>query len=216
MENFSAKIEDICNNPNISDDLKIQCDQGSLGYCTDTANPTNIITQNCKSYLDRVCKTVTAEKTNQPYANPIKVSKGKKPIDHYNALVESVNTYSKSNIETSEFNDLMKIFLANNIDKMPTDAMFERAKQYCLQPTADQKFCQVTDPNQSWFVKALSGPGMNIYIQNATDLVNKKKTINIYDDATLVKLNTKYPTLFKSVESIFLKGLTLEDRKSVV
>jgi hypothetical protein len=153
---------------------------------------------------------MVAEKTNKPYANPIKVSKGKKTVDYYNSLVESVNAYGNSNIETPEFGELLDIFIKNNIANMPSEAMVEKARQYCLKPTADSKFCGVTDPNQSWFVKALSGDGINHYIKVATDLVTKKQTLNIYDDQKLVLLNTKYPNLFKSVETIFLKGLMLD------
>ena len=207
MENFGVRASEICNNPNLSVALQTACDQGSLSYCADPNNITNV---NCKGYLDRVVKSMVAEKTNKPYANPIKVSKGKKTIDYYKSLVESVNSYGNSNIETPEFGELLDIFIKNNIDNMPSEAMVEKARQYCLKPTADSRFCGVTDPNQSWFVKSLSGDGIRHYVKVATDLANKKQTLNIYDDQKLVLLNTKYPNLFKSVETIFLKGLMLD------
>ena len=212
MESFSGTCGNICDNANISDNVKVACDAGSLDYCSNTANINSVT---CKSYLDRTCKTYNAERTNTQYTNPIKPASGKITLDYVNKLVTTVNDFEKipGNVISSDINDFINIFDNSKITTYDNGKWLVDAAAYCTNNPNNSNFCGYnvsTNTNNSWFVNYIATKGITVFTNTAAaKLAETKNPIKIYTDTLYIAImNKMYPSLFTPIETIFLNNLT--------
>lgn len=218
MENFAGNCSAICDNPNISTDLKAVCDSGSQAFCTRDAVQ-NIINPSCRPYLSRVVGNNTAARTGLVYSNPVAFPSGSTTqITNYYAEVQgAINKYatqSDATLISADTDALVKILRENN----PTYAnepefqrqLLSKTLEYCDKPSADANFCK--DGGNTWFMEVFKASLPQIM----SELSNQPptSTLSAYTSDQFVRTRSwhkKYPITFKPIEDLLLSRLTKTD-----
>ncbi len=218
MEHFAGNCTSLCDDPNITTDLKIACDTGSYNYCAKDAEA-NIANPGCKTYLNRVVGNYTAERLGKVYSNPVKFPVGStvQISNYYNDLGTAVTKYGTKDIGRligQSTSDLVKILRDNNPNyytESTTDQLYNAAVAHCVGPNANATFCSESNP--SWAVSAMASR-MNNLIADLTAKAATGSIITAYNAptyATAQSMHKKYPTMFKPVETLILSKLTKAD-----
>lgn len=213
MEHFAGNCTSICDDPNISNDLKAACDTGSYNYCAKNAEQ-NIADPNCKTYLNRVVGNYTAERTGKIYSNPVKFPVGStvQISNYYNDLGSAVAKYGTKDIGRltgQSTADLVKILRDNNPNyytESIATPLVDKALNYCTSASADAVFCSETTP--TWVLDTI-----NIKIPGLiSDLTTVSGSIiAAYSGSTYIPMHKKFPNTFKPVENLILSKLTKSD-----
>ncbi len=229
MEPFTGSCTNICSiTTPIPDTLRAACDTGSQQYCT---TDTNILTGNCKTYLNRVTGNMTANRQNKVYANPIKfLTKPGQTLpsvqDYYNALGTSITSLPKDGptLVGSDVKDIVTTLKTNpDYASDPTyQTLTKAAFDYCTMATnIDTNFCAESGPNLSWAAleftntmnaqtdalkaKNISGSLVAYYSSTATPT-------KVASDLAAAKLaHARMPNTMKPLDDMILNSLTKDD-----
>lgn len=193
--------------------MRTACDAGSLAYC---ATQPNIISKDCSTYIDRVARTVAAEKTNTQYSNKVIAPVGSSVVDYLNALETSATKYATNNatqVGSLEFTNIINTFKTAD----PQTAIPTRIATTLTEQCVDSN-CK-TYASTGWIVdtcrdidKKLSTQMGNYSLQQILDQLNTNKLFwsynNIFENVTkliISKLSISSlsnPTLMKYREAM--------------
>lgn len=197
VEGFSTSCTSACNQDNIDPSIRTACDTGSQAYCI---LPTNVASKDCVTYLDRIVRTVNAEKTGIQYSNKVLPPSGTTVGSYNDALNATLTDYITSNVKNLQAPEIVNL-ISTIKTADPTSPMLSSMTKTAIDKCSATTGC---DTNVSWIKTEVAAMDKDMASRAPTSTLSQ-----IFTDLSSKTAYWTYGDLFTNLNNVIISKLSI-------